>query len=520
MRKQLRNPTGQANPALLWAAAGILLLALLFSQFVWQSTWVSVGIAVALAAALGFLIQRHRKDLRSRTVAFGVYSGMIALLVVALVGVLNFLAAKHPLKKDLTKNRIHTLSEQTEKVIRGLQKEVKATYWSKLNQREEARPLLDNLKGLNAEKFKLEYVDPDKEPTRAKQAAIKAYGTLQLQVGPRDTKVESPTEEKVTNELIKLLKDRSPTLCAITGHGERSFSSAEADGYDAAKKALASQAYELKEINLAQEGKIPESCDAIAILGPTKSFFEPEVKLVRDYLDNGGRALVALDVDVKTGRETAAELLPVLERWYVRPTNALVIDPLSRLFGADASIPIIASFQKEHALTRDFQAECYFPFTRPLEVLPGAPQGLTVQWVAQTTPKAMGVQDLSQISKGQVRFDPKRDKQGPLNAVVAAEGKQKDSKAQKSTRLLVFGSSQFATNNYSRFGANLDLFLNSISYLMEDESLIAIRAKEEGPGKVELSATAGRLIGLICVVVLPLLIAVAGLVIWIYRRRL
>ena len=55
---------------------------------------------------------------------------------------------------------------------------------------------------------------------------------------------------------------------------------------------------------------------------------------------------------------------------------------------------------------------------------------------------------------------------------------------------------------------------------MEDESLISIRAKEEGPGKVELSQKSGAFIFLLTVIVVPLLIAVAGLVIWIFRRRL
>jgi hypothetical protein len=55
---------------------------------------------------------------------------------------------------------------------------------------------------------------------------------------------------------------------------------------------------------------------------------------------------------------------------------------------------------------------------------------------------------------------------------------------------------------------------------MEDESLIAIRAKEEGPGKVELSQKSGTFIFLLTVILIPLAVAVSGLVIWIVRRRL
>ena len=109
---------------------------------------------------------------------------------------------------------------------------------------------------------------------------------------------------------------------------------------------------------------------------------------------------------------------------------------------------------------------------------------------------------------------------GPLNAAIAIEGKVKDSKAARNTRMVVFGSSNFATNNFARYAGNLDFMMNAVSWVMEDESLISIRAKEEGPGKIELSQKSGTFIFLLTVIVIPLLIAAAGLGIWIVRRRL
>ncbi|MGZ3709230.1 MAG: hypothetical protein ACXWPM_10850, partial [Bdellovibrionota bacterium] len=170
--------------------------------------------------------------------------------------------------------------------------------------------------------------------------------------------------------------------------------------------------------------------------------------------------------------------------------------------------------------TKDFQTNCYFPFTRPVEVVPGAPVEMKVQWLGQTTPKSWAVTDLKMLASGQIEFRPGKDRNGPLNVAVAVDGKQKDSKAPRNTRLVVFGTSNFATNNYQRFGGNMDFFLNAASWVMEDESLISIRTKEEGPGKIELSFKTGRFILLLTVFVIPLLVAAAGIVIWIFRRRL
>ena len=190
------------------------------------------------------------------------------------------------------------------------------------------------------------------------------------------------------------------------------------------------------------------------------------------------------------------------------------------MLGVDSSVAILATFSRENAITKDFQANAAFPLSRPLDIIPGAPAELNVQWIARTTPKSWAVMDLNTLSKGQVAFVSGKDKMGPLNAALTVEGKQKYSKATRNTRLVVFGSSAFATNNFSRFMGNLDFFLNSVSWTMEDESLISIRAKEEAPGKVELSQRAGSFVFLLSVIIIPLLIAAGGIGIWAIRRRL
>ncbi|MGZ3687389.1 MAG: GldG family protein, partial [Bdellovibrionota bacterium] len=461
---------------LLWSAGGALLLALLFARAIFpELLWLTLVIAVPLIGIMVMLVQQNAKALRSRSAAYGLNAVITVVLVIGIVGVLNFLASRYPGKLDLTKNKLHTLSEQTVKTVKGLNKTVKAVLFVKSTGREQYRALMENFKGLNP-KFEVEYVDPDREPTRAKEAGIKKYGTLYLQAGGRDSKVEEPNEEKLTNALIKLLKEKTTTLCAVTGHGEKSFTSNTAEGYEAAKKALNEQSYEVKDVSLMQEGKVPETCDGLVILGPTKSFFDPEVKVLRDYLAGGGRAIIALDLNLK-GIEQAPELNTLLADWHVKNEMALIVDPLSKMLGVDAAVPILATYNKENPITKDFQTNCYFPFTRPVEVVPGAPVEMKVQWLGQTTPKSWAVTDLKMLASGQIEFRPGKDRNGPLNVAVAVDGKQKDSKAPRNTRLVVFGTSNFATNNYQRFGGNMDFFLNAASWVMEDESLISIRTK-------------------------------------------
>ncbi len=458
------------------------------------------------------------KELNKRSLSFGLNSAFITVVVICIIGVANFLASQYPQKVDLTKNKIHTFSDQTVKVMKGLKDELNATFYGDMNAREKNRPVFDNYKKLS-NKFRFETVDPNKEPTRAKSAGIKKMETLVLSYRGKTAKVEDISEEKVTNEIIKLTKDTRSVVCTVLGHGELSFSDTTANGFAAAKKGLEDQSYEVKEITLPQETKIPAECTSVVMMGSSKALFPAEVKILSDYLNEGGRLIVGIDATI-TQADQNKELKSLLREWGIDVKSGLIIDPVSKMLGVDASVPIIAQFNKDSAIVKDFTQQCYFPFSRPMDAVSPTPEGLKATWLAKTTPKAWGETNMGSIAKGEVKFDAGVDAQGPLTTAVSVSGKKKDSKASRETRIVAFGTSQFANSQYSRFGGNLDLFLNSVSWAVEDESMISIRSKENEAGSVELSQNQGLAIFWLCVILIPVFIAALGVVIWVRRKKL
>jgi ABC-type uncharacterized transport system involved in gliding motility auxiliary subunit len=357
--------------------------------------------------------------------------------------------------------------------------------------REKYRPIFDQYKDLSP-KFKLEVVDPNKEPIRAKQMGIKKMETLVLNYQGRITKIEEISEEKITNELIKLTRDKRQNICSVVGHGEQSFTNAAAEGLSSVKKGLEDQSYDNREITLAQELKIPADCSAVVMMGPVKALFPSEIKALGEYLDQGGRLVLGLEASIAQGDQTA-ELRNLLKTWSVDVKGGLIIDPVSKMLGVDASVPIIAQYNNEQAITKDFKQQAYLPFSRPVDPANPAVEGLTSTWIAKTTPKAWGEMNMASLAKGEVQLDIGSDIQGPLNVAVAVSGKRKAAAtpATKETRLVVFGSAQFASNQYSRFGANIDLFLNAVSWALEDENLISIRTKKTKQEKLNFHRTKG-----------------------------
>lgn len=450
-----------------------------------------------------------------RKLSFGINSAFITVVVLCLIGLINFLGTRYPQKLDTTKNKLHTFSDQTTKVMANLKSDLQATFYGDFGAREKYKPIFNNYQKLST-KFKLETIDPNKEPTRAKQAGIKKMDTLVLHYDGKTAKIEDISEEKITNELIKLTSSKHNMVCATLGHGEKSFMDQGAEGFSSAKKGLDDQSYGFKEINLPLDQKIPEDCSTVVMMSASKALFPAETKELSRYLAQGGRFVVGVDASLTQGDQTQ-ELKNLLKTWGIEVKPGLIIDPVSRKLGVDASVPIIAQFNSEQTLTKDFKDQCYFPFSRPIQLTTPAPENLTTAWLAKTTPMAWGEMDLASISKGAVQFNKGVDLQGPVDVAALAKGK-KDGKNE--TRIVVFGSGTFANNNYSRFGGNLDFFLNAISWSLEDESMITIRTKEDDVGTVELSQSQGTMIFVVTVLALPILIAALGIIIWWRRKKL
>jgi len=66
---------------------------------------------------------------------------------------------------------------------------------------------------------------------------------------------------------------------------------------------------------------------------------------------------------------------------------------------------------------------------------------------------------------------------------------------------------------------NRDLFLNAVSWLAEEEDLIAIRAKDPESSPLLLSAVQVRAVFVFSVIVMPFAVIVTGVVVLFERRK-
>jgi ABC-type uncharacterized transport system involved in gliding motility auxiliary subunit len=466
---------------------------------------------------------------RRRRTAYGLNTALAILLLLGAVALVEALSYRHNRRFDLTEGKRQSLSDQSVKVLRGLAKPVKAVGFTSPERGD--RAFLEDLLRLYAyhsSQFTFEMIDLDRSPATARRYGVSAPNTVVIESGASEEKVLLPAEEKLTNALLKVTRGGKRVVYALQGHGEGEVGNTDRPGFSQAREAIQGANYEVKELLLLREKDVPENAAVLVVAGPKRDLLSEELTALDRYVQRGGKLLVLLDP------EQAPALAKFLEKYGIRPGQDVIVDRLSRVLGGDYLIPVVSQYES-HPITKEFTLASFFPFARTMDAASSPPQGVTVQVLARTGQGSWAETDRETLKQGQARFDPGKDRQGPVpvGAVATVEVKPPAKKGEttpvegpgpgaavpRKARIVAYGTAAFASNNYLNLSGNKDLFLNSISWLAEEEDLISIRPREAKFTPLILTARQGQAAFWVGVVVPPAVALAAGVTVGIRRRR-
>ena len=470
-----------------------------------------------------------RELVSHRRTRYGLNTAVALLLFFAIVVVVEALAIRHNMRADLTEGRRHTLSDQSIKLLRSLEKEVHAVAFYQTDQPGKAatQDLLDQYAHFS-DNFRYEFVDPDRRPGLARRYGITTYGTVVLESGGKEQKVQVAEEQNLTNALVKLLREEKRVMYFLTGHGEADLESAERDGLSQLKQDLTELDYEVKPLLLLREKEVPKDAAVVIIPGPQKDLLPTELQALEAYVKRGGKLLALIDPFTQPG------LTDLLNKYGLRLGNNVIVDRLSRAFGGDYLLPVVTQYEN-HPIVKDFNIASFFPFAQTVDAVETS--GVFVQVLGRTSPDSWAETDKAALDRGEASFDQQKDRRGPvpIGAVATIEVTTDDrapttatekslnpkpsTLKQKKGAIVAYGTSAFIKNTYLNLSGNRDLFLNSLSWLAEEEDLIAIRPREAKFTPLVLTARQARLAFWGAVVFPPLAIIGAGVAVALRRRR-
>ena len=297
----------------------------------------------------------------------------------------------------------------------------------------------------------------------------------------------------------------------LEGHGEPSLESGGELSFSVAKSTLESKNYTVNKLNLIATNSVPEDALAIIIAGPMKPLANSEVTLLKKYVDAGGSLVVMEDPVVTTEFGDSPDPLAdyLTSDWGITLNKDIVID----LVNTQNPFQAVSSQIAQHPITQNLTQNyiVILPQARSLSVT-AQKENITQTPIIMTTDQSWGETEL--VANETPAFSPEKDNPGPLNLAIVGEN------STTKGRVVVFGNSVFATDQAFDAYGNGNIFINSVDWAAEQESLINITPRQQTPRSLKpIENWKFILMIIFSVLVLPGLVVFAGVSSWLTRRK-
>lgn len=495
-------------------ALAALVQYILFKQFN-LGVQISLGaIVIGLAFFALFDPQKVREAFTGRQAKYGSNALIMAIAVIGILIFVNYLANSYNKTWDLTQDKANTLSVETVNLLKSLPEPVTAeAYFTEQANSDAARATLTQFKNASSGKFDFIFIDPIADPVSAQNAKITSDGTVVLRMGTQREAVQYLSELEIDKALIKLINPQSRTVYFLTGHGEHDITSTDQQtGLSVLKTVLESKNYKVDSLNLLLENKIPDDASVIVVDAPQKALSQSEVDLIKAFLSSGKGLIVMEDSVAQTAFDSEFDPLAdyLSSDWGLVLNPDLVVDLRSNTPSVAIGDPNTTGSSQITSGMRNMVT--VLPISR--SVMSVEVSGVTQTALIQTTTQSWGETSLENVNNSQVQYDEGVDNPGPLTLAYSAEN------STTTSRVVVIGDADISVNGYINAYGNNNLLVNSIDWTSGLGNLIDLTPKESTQRVLATPKVYTQgLIFLISIIALPGLVLIAGIVVWVQRRK-
>ena len=459
---------------------------------------------------------------------------IIAVLIIIFIAI-NVIIQKIDIADiDITEEGLYSLTDESKEAIEKIPEEDKFEIY--MFDYDDGNTLIDFLKEYTRinKNITLESVKSSDRPDLvSKYEVMENYGSIVIVCGERKLTFNSYdlynydmqtgaytdiTEQRITNGIIGLSSiGKSKKVYELTGHGEISMNTE----MTLLKTYLELENFEITELDLLKVLSVPEDCDTLMIASPSKDITEFERDELKKYIDKGGD-IFWLCNPYSSEKETP-NLDSVLDLFGVkmRQDGFMLEQNKSRMImsAPDLILPSIGYSQATSEISTVLLLD-----SGRLEI---ADDDKLTELSCQrtdlltTSPDSFFRTDLS------LGFYAKTEEEIAEETVTGCLMEKSVQDGNETSKLIVIANNLFAQDQTIPVGnsvspaigfyENLDFTLNCIGDLAEVEDTMIIRKDIE---MVPYTATETQdLIIKIIIFSVPVLIIIAGIIVWSIRRR-
>ena len=473
-------------------------------------------------------IQKRRYTISTKKLKAGAYSSTMIVIVTVAAVFFNLMVSELPdsVKSiDMTSNKLYSITQDTEDFLAQLSEDITIyVLASESNHDTNVEKTLNKYQEISSH-IKVEYKDPSVYPAFAsgysdssvssgslivegsKRSKVLDYNELYQTEFDYNTYQSTVTgydvEGQVTSALSYVAGDNNTKIYAITGHGE-------ADVTENFTGSLTKANVEVESLNLISEESIPEDAQAILIMSPQSDYSTEDAQKVKDYLNNGGNALVTAG----WVEGSMDNFKGILAEYGLNVGTEVVMETSAGNYAQNNPfylLPTISSTEITSTVSGNYYI--FAPYSVGITVN-SEDENNNITTLLSTSESSYGKADIQNASSYEKE---EGDVDGPFYLGASSERTIDD----KTSTVIVYSCDSIFTDEADNMvsGANKELFKSSVNSIVTADVSVSIPVKEYAASYLTVPQLQIVTIGLITVLVIPLVLLIAGIVITVRRRK-
>ena len=484
------------------------------------------------------------ESFQSNRIADRLHAIVQFLLVFMILAAINAIAMRSYTRFDTTLNRSFTLSAQTVAYLQQLQQPINIIVTLTDQSRDLGiRGIYQDVKSLLSEyeyetrnqgenRVRIEYLDIYQQARRAKELGITEENAIVFNPRSQNKIVridelyslsqgdiqEFLGETVFTQTILEISQDDRPKIYFATGHGELDPNNFSPDlGISQFADELESRNFATESLDFSTITDIPNDARLLIIPAPRSPFLPREQEILKSYLRrDSGRIILMIEPGSEHGLDD------LLFEWGILADDAIAVEMSrdSQIEGGDLLVRRFAP----HPITNEVLRLNMTLVTDRARVVredPGRPidESLLVKELMATSDKSWGEKNFK--SDSPPVYDSTVDLRGPVRVAAVSERKVDSSLGISipGGRLIVFGTSNFLTNNRISASGNLFLALNSVNYAIDRVAQLNIPPRPIRKVKLDLSMEQLLLSRYLIWLGPPALVGLLGILMYLARRQ-
>lgn len=461
------------------------------------------------------------------------------LLIVVIFGIyfgINYGVEKLNLSDiDLTTDKIYSLSDSSTTKLKDINKEITIQLVN-LNNYSYLKDFANKYTQIN-NNIKVEVIDDlaSRPDIMNKYSMQSTDSLIIIKSGDRETTLTADdlytydyttyeqidiTEEALTNAMIEVTIENKPKVYFLEGHNYYS-----SEYFQVVKQDIQAEANEVEELNILTSGSVPEDCDCLVLTTLKEDITEMERDQIIQYINNGGKILLLSDANI-LGIQTP-NFQTILDLYGFSISDGILIEQQQDKMVYNSPEFIISEIDSSSVISKNVNMNmniCVIDAGKidfkDEETLTNL--GIEYNPIAKVSDSAFLRKNLNLTTYSKTNQDT-----DAANGIVAALV-TKTLENDKKSEMIVYSNAVFATNqqininnSYTMYANKLcnndDAVINSVSYLTQRTDTITIRKDYDNVAYTVTQQQHNIIMAIIFGV--PVLIIIAGIVVWQIRRR-